>query len=92
MNKDQIKGAAKDVAGKAEKAFGDAVKSPEHQIKGVANQVAKQFAPDIQKAMTSLSTSLKDNQRTFREWGTTIADVIVPGHDNVFSSPRSAGL
>jgi uncharacterized protein YjbJ (UPF0337 family) len=40
MNKDQIKGAAKDVAGKAEKAFGDAVKSPEHQIKGVANQVA----------------------------------------------------
>ncbi|MEP7210308.1 MAG: CsbD family protein [Alphaproteobacteria bacterium] len=40
MNKDQIKGAAKDVAGKAEKAFGDAVKSPEHQIKGMANQVA----------------------------------------------------
>ena len=40
MNKDQIKGAAKDMAGKAEKAFGDAVKSPEHQIKGVANQVA----------------------------------------------------
>ena len=40
MNKDQNKGAAKDVAGKAEKAFGDAVKSPEHQIKGVANQVA----------------------------------------------------
>jgi uncharacterized protein YjbJ (UPF0337 family) len=40
MNKDQIKGAAKDVAGKAEKAFGDAVKSPEHQVKGMANQVA----------------------------------------------------
>jgi uncharacterized protein YjbJ (UPF0337 family) len=40
MNKDQIKGAAKDVAGKADKAFGDAVKSPEHQIKGIASQVA----------------------------------------------------
>jgi uncharacterized protein YjbJ (UPF0337 family) len=40
MNKDQVKGAAKDMAGKAEKAFGDAVKSPEHQIRGAANQVA----------------------------------------------------
>ncbi len=40
MNKDQVKGAAKDLAGKTEKAFGDAVKSPEHRVKGVANQVA----------------------------------------------------
>jgi uncharacterized protein YjbJ (UPF0337 family) len=47
MNKDQIKGAAKDMAGKAEKTFGDAVKSPEHQIKGAAKQVAGK----TQKAM-----------------------------------------
>jgi uncharacterized protein YjbJ (UPF0337 family) len=53
MNKDQIKGAAKDAAGKAEKAFGDAVKSPEHQIKGAANQVAGK----TQKAMGDM----KDN-------------------------------
>jgi len=55
MNKDQVKGAAKDMAGKAEKAFGDAVKSPEHQVKGVANEVAGK----TQKAFGDMKDDVK---------------------------------
>ena len=66
MNKDQVKGAAKDMAGKAEKTFGDVVKSPEHQVKGVANQIAgktqKAFGDmkdDAKKAETAAKKDLK---------------------------------
>ena len=39
MNKDQVKGAAKDIAGKAQASMGRAVDSPKHEVKGTAKQV-----------------------------------------------------
>src|SRR5687768_11233379 len=40
MNKDQVKGTAKDVAGKIQEAAGKATGSKEHEAKGVGKQVA----------------------------------------------------
>ena len=40
MNKDQVKGAAKEVAGKVQRKAGELVGSPEHQAKGAAREVA----------------------------------------------------
>jgi uncharacterized protein YjbJ (UPF0337 family) len=39
MNKDQIKGAAKDVAGKVQREIGAATGSPGHEARGMAKQV-----------------------------------------------------
>ena len=39
MNKDQVKGAAKDIAGKVQEKAGKLVGNPTQQAKGVANQV-----------------------------------------------------
>ena len=40
MNKDQVKGTAKAIAGKIEKAAGRATGSREHEAKGLGKQVA----------------------------------------------------
>jgi len=39
MNKDQVKGAAKDAAGKVQQKTGDVIGSTEQQAKGLAKQV-----------------------------------------------------
>ena len=39
MNKDQVEGTLKDIGGKIQKEFGDAIDSPEQEAKGLANQV-----------------------------------------------------
>ena len=39
MNRDQVEGKAKDIAGKAQRAFGDATDNASQQIKGGAKQV-----------------------------------------------------
>lgn len=39
MNKDQVKGSLKDVGGKIQREFGDAVDSREQEAKGLKNQV-----------------------------------------------------
>jgi uncharacterized protein YjbJ (UPF0337 family) len=39
MNRDQIKGAAKDIAGKVQRKVGEATGSAAQQVKGVAKQV-----------------------------------------------------
>ncbi len=38
MNKDQVKGAAKDAAGKIQREAGEAFGSEKHQVKGAAKQ------------------------------------------------------
>ena len=38
MNKNQVKGAAKEAAGVVQKEFGKAVDSPEHTIKGATKE------------------------------------------------------
>ena len=59
MNKDQLKGGAKDIAGKVQEQAGKLVGSKEQQAKGLAKQVegkvqknvgvAKQYAKDSTK-------------------------------------------
>jgi uncharacterized protein YjbJ (UPF0337 family) len=39
MNKDQIKGKAKDIGGKIQEEFGEAIGSSEQQAKGLSKQV-----------------------------------------------------
>ena len=39
MNKDQVAGKLKDIGGKIQEEFGDAIDSPEQEAKGLANQV-----------------------------------------------------
>lgn len=54
MNKDQVKGKAKEVAGKIQKNVGDAVGSSEQQLKGMKNQAEgniQQKAGDIKEAV-----------------------------------------
>lgn len=38
MNKDQVKGTAKELAGKAQRKMGDAADSPKHEGKGMAKE------------------------------------------------------
>jgi uncharacterized protein YjbJ (UPF0337 family) len=40
MNKDQVKGVAKNVAGKVQEAAGELVGSKEQQIKGLSKQIS----------------------------------------------------
>ena len=40
MNKDQLKGSTKEVAGKLQKQAGKAAGSSEHQVKGAARELA----------------------------------------------------
>jgi uncharacterized protein YjbJ (UPF0337 family) len=39
MNKDQVKGAVKDAAGKVQRKTGEVIGSPKHEAKGAAKQV-----------------------------------------------------
>ncbi len=55
MNKNQIKGAAKEAAGAVQKEFGKAVDSPKHTIEGGAKEVAGK----AQKAAGDLQEDLK---------------------------------
>jgi uncharacterized protein YjbJ (UPF0337 family) len=56
MNKDQAKGSAKDVAGKAQEKFGKATGSEEQQVKGMA----KQAEGKTQKQFGDVKEHVKD--------------------------------
>ena len=49
MNRDQVEGKVKDVAGKAQRAFGDATDNESQQIKGGAKQVEGKVQQGIGK-------------------------------------------
>ena len=59
MNKDQVKGAAKDVAGKVQEGVGRAVNSPEQEAKGLA----KQAEGKTQKAYGDVKEAVKDTTK-----------------------------
>ena len=59
MNTDQIKGAAKEVAGKVQQKTGEVFDSPEHQLKGAAKQVEG----SAQKAYGNAKEDIKDATR-----------------------------
>ncbi len=53
MNENQVKGTAKDIAGKVQQKFGEVIDSPEQQVKGVAKQVegkTQKTVGDVQQA------------------------------------------
>ena len=58
MNKDQIKGAARDIGGKIQEEAGKLVGSKEQQAKGLMNQVkgkAQQQVGNLEKAVKDAS-------------------------------------
>ncbi|GCL64903.1 CsbD family protein [Pseudaquabacterium pictum] len=59
MNKDQIRGAAKEVAGKIQRKTGDLLDSPEQEAKGTAREVAGK----VQKQVGNAKEALKDGAR-----------------------------
>jgi uncharacterized protein YjbJ (UPF0337 family) len=56
MNKDQVKGVAKDVAGKVQEQAGKLVGSKEQQIKGLS----KQISGKVQKGVGDVEQSVED--------------------------------
>ena len=56
MNKDQIKGAVKDVAGKAQQEIGKLTGSEKQQVKGVLNQAEGK----IQKGVGDVKEAVDD--------------------------------
>jgi len=59
MNTDQIKGAAKEVAGKIQQKTGEVINSPEQQIKGVAKQVEGNAQKNYGNAKESIKDAVK---------------------------------
>jgi uncharacterized protein YjbJ (UPF0337 family) len=60
MNKDQVKGVAKDVAGKVQEEAGKLVGSKEQQVKGLS----KQISGKTQKAVGDVEQSIKDLKKS----------------------------
>ena len=56
MNKNQVKGVAKDVAGKVQEQTGKLVGSKEQQVKGLS----KQISGKMQKGVGDIEESVKD--------------------------------
>ena len=62
MNKDQIKGTAKDIAGKVQQKVGEVTGSTSQQVKGVAKQVEGK----IQQGVGDVKEAAKDTERKTR--------------------------
>ena len=56
MNKDQVKGVAKDIAGKVQEEAGKLVGSKEQQVKGLS----KQISGKVQKGVGDVKESVKN--------------------------------
>jgi len=65
MNKEQIKGTAKDVAGKVQQKTGEVIHSPEQQAKGLAKQVegkAEKAVGDVKEAIHDANKDANRNR------------------------------
>ena len=60
MNKDQVKGVAKNVAGKVQEHAGKLVGSKKQQIKGLS----KQISGKVQKAVGDIEQSVADLKKS----------------------------
>ena len=60
MNKDQVKGEAKDIAGKVQEEAGKVTGSAEQQAKGLGKQVEGK----VQKGVGDLKEAVKGTDRT----------------------------
>jgi uncharacterized protein YjbJ (UPF0337 family) len=59
VNKDQVKGVAKDIAGKIQEEAGRLVGSKEQQVKGLE----KQISGKVQKTVGDVKQAVKDFKR-----------------------------
>jgi uncharacterized protein YjbJ (UPF0337 family) len=59
MNKDQVKGVTKDVAGKVQEQAGKLVGSKEQQVKGLS----KQISGKVQKGVGDVEQAVKDSNK-----------------------------
>ncbi len=59
MNKDQVKGAAKDVVGKVQEEAGKLVGDKEQQIKGLS----KQISGKVQKGVGDVKEAVQDLEK-----------------------------
>lgn len=59
MNKEQVKGAAKEAAGKVQSKAGEMSGSTEHQVKGKAREAAGH----VEKKAGDVKESVKDSSR-----------------------------
>ena len=62
MNRDQAEGKLKDVAGKAQRAFGDATNNKSQQIKGGAKQVEGKVQQGIGNVQDAADTASDDRR------------------------------
>jgi uncharacterized protein YjbJ (UPF0337 family) len=62
MNKNQIEGSVKDVAGKVQQKVGEATGSTSQQVKGVA----KQIEGKVQKAVGDVKQAVDDSAKKSR--------------------------
>ena len=62
MNRDQVKGTAKDIAGKVQEKVGQVTGSTSQQVKGVG----KQIEGKIQKGMGDVEQAAKDSEKRTR--------------------------
>ncbi len=62
MNRDQVKGTAKDIAGKIQRKVGEATGDVGDQVKGAGQQIAGK----IQKGAGDVEQAAKDNSRDNR--------------------------
>ena len=60
MNKDQVKGEAKDVVGKVQEEVGKVIGSKKQQIKGLS----KQISGKAQKGVGDIKQAVEDSQKT----------------------------
>ena len=62
MNRDQVRGKAKDIAGKVQQKVGEVTGSKSQQVKGVAKQVEGK----VQKGVGDANEALRDSERKTR--------------------------
>ena len=62
MNRDQMKGTAKDIAGKVQRKFGEATGNESQQIKGGAKQVEGKIQKGVGNVEQDLDRADKQNR------------------------------
>jgi len=61
MNKDQMKGAMKDMAGRAQRKMGQAADSPKQTLKGAAKQAEGKVQKGVGDVKDNVRDANKDN-------------------------------
>ena len=65
MNKDTIKGSAKEAAGKVQKEFGKAVDSPKHIIEGGAQELEGKAQKTVGQVSEKVKKQADESRKTW---------------------------